>query len=266
MTTKWLLLLLLVVPGVAAEATNEGGILHHETDTFAQSRTSPAAGQIFSRSIDHGNALPHYAINHTHAQASITYTATIVPSSAGVWLYTFTHNGTTINDCSFRIQTVNPGVLGGAVIITPHFQFICMIPGELGSSGTFAANRASETGSPSAISSETISYQISTTYHLEPLMSSNFEILTGFTATEFTALLGLAIVGVILWSRSTDYAVRAFGAALPIIAGAIVILVSLAAGLGTLWAGAVGLGAILIVIGAYLQVRMGWDALTGGPV
>lgn len=86
-----------------------------------------------------------------------------------------------------------------------------------------------------------------------------FATLTGFTGSEFAAILALAVVGVILWLRSTDVGIRAFGGVLPMVAGALVLLLTLQEGVATLWHGSIGLGAILVILGGYLIVRLFLD-------
>lgn len=86
-----------------------------------------------------------------------------------------------------------------------------------------------------------------------------FTTLTGLTGSEFAAVLALAVVGIILWLRSTDVGVRAFGAIMPMLGGVLVILLTLQEGVGTLWQGSIGLGAILVVVGGYLLVRLFLD-------
>lgn len=95
---------------------------------------------------------------------------------------------------------------------------------------------------------------------LEALMHETaFATLTGLTGSEFAAVLALAVVGVILWLRSTDVGIRAFGAVLPMVAGALVLLLTLQEGVATLWQGSIGLGAILVTLGGYLVVRLFLD-------
>lgn len=95
---------------------------------------------------------------------------------------------------------------------------------------------------------------------------TQFESLTGFTGTEFLAVAALAVVGVILWSRSTDMGIRGFGAVLCMVGGLIFILMALAVGVGGLWLGAIGFGIILFTVGGYLLVRMFIDAFDEGKL
>ena len=258
MTTKlvWLALLLLAPTAAAVGFPSEHVITYDEYIIT----TSPANGIIPETGV---------SINRPHAWQNLSgvsilnIRASYVTQSGGVSNptadYAVLWDGIAVTDCIWHIQggTLQGGRFNPAIVLWCKLDEYAA-PGD----HTIEIQRTAVTGTP------VIASTISILLHQQETVTTmtTFEALTAFNAAEFAALLGLAIVGVILWSRSTDYAVRAFGAALPIIAGAIVILVSLAAGLGTLWAGAVGLGAILIVIGAYLQVRMGWDALTGGPV
>lgn len=88
-----------------------------------------------------------------------------------------------------------------------------------------------------------------------------FENLTGLSGSEFAAIMALAIVGVVLWHRSTDTGVRVFAAFLPMIGGLLIILITLEEGPGTLWSGSLGVGAILCLVGIYLLVRLFLDDL-----
>lgn len=81
---------------------------------------------------------------------------------------------------------------------------------------------------------------------------TNFEAVTGLTALEFFVFPLLAVIGAVVWSRSTDMAVRAFAGVLPLAAGALLLLVGMEAGLGDVWQGTVALAATLLLLGGYL--------------
>lgn len=176
MIRRILLLAILVVPGVAADwgATNEGGVLSHIHDSFVQSRTNPAAGQIFSEAVPNTNDFPHYALNHTHGIVEITYTATILMETTGTWEYTFSLDGVEMPSCSFSIRTIDPPGIAQVVIEYPAQQIFCLLNLTLtGTPITFNATRTSVAGTPSAITHEVISYQITAFYHLEQDMSND---------------------------------------------------------------------------------------------
>jgi hypothetical protein len=88
---------------------------------------------------------------------------------------------------------------------------------------------------------------------------TSFESLTGLTVFEFALFPALAFLGVILWSRAEDGAVRTFGAFLPMLAGAVLLGVAIRHGLGDVWGGTVGLAAVFFIIGVYLLIRFFLD-------
>lgn len=96
----------------------------------------------------------------------------------------------------------------------------------------------------------------------EPM--TNFETATGLTALEFLVFPIVAVIGVIVWSRSTDPVARFFGGILSVVVGALLLAVGAQAGLGDIWVGTIPLAASLILVGGYLNVRMFIDGM-GGP-
>lgn len=85
---------------------------------------------------------------------------------------------------------------------------------------------------------------------------------TGLTALEMAWFVGAAVAGVVLWSKSNDPAVRAFGSALPMLAGALLLAYGADQGLGSMWAGTVPLAATLFLVGVAMLVRLTYELVT----
>lgn len=82
---------------------------------------------------------------------------------------------------------------------------------------------------------------------------------TKLTALEMAWFVGVAVAGVVLWSKSHDPAVRAFGSALPMFAGALLLAFGAEEGLGSVWAGTVPLAATLFLVGVAMLVRLAYE-------
>lgn len=120
---------------------------------------------------------------------------------------------------------------------------------------TIEIRRTSVTGTPITSSVNSIVLH----QRDEIMHSTTFQELTGLTAFEFALFPLLAFLGYILWGRSEDVVVRGFGAMLGLLAGVLLLLFGLRAGLGDVWAGTVAFSAALMALGGYLLVRLMLD-------
>lgn len=88
--------------------------------------------------------------------------------------------------------------------------------------------------------------------------ASEFQVLTGLQGWEFLALLGLLLLALIIWSRSTDYLLK-FSMGILLFAPVIVFTYLL---VRTAWLGHLFLAVFFGALGGYLIVRAGIDKFT----
>lgn len=82
---------------------------------------------------------------------------------------------------------------------------------------------------------------------------------TRLTALEMAWFVGAGVAGAWLWSRSNNPVVRAFGSALPMLSGALLLGYGADQGLGAVWAGTVPLAAGLFLLGGGMFAWMVWE-------
>lgn len=90
---------------------------------------------------------------------------------------------------------------------------------------------------------------------------TDLQQFASLTALELAWFAGMAALGVIIWSKSLDGGIRAFGAFLPIIAGLLMLAFGTDQGFGNLWEGHLGFSITLLVIGLYMLIRLFLDIL-----
>jgi hypothetical protein len=94
--------------------------------------------------------------------------------------------------------------------------------------------------------------------------STPIETATGLTALELLWVTATAFAGILIWSRSLDHAVRAFGAFLPIATSLVLLTIGIREGFARFWIGHVPIALTLAIIGLYMLLRQTLEALSGG--
>lgn len=90
-----------------------------------------------------------------------------------------------------------------------------------------------------------------------------FEDELGFTALELAVCPALAVLGILLWSKSMDSGIRFFGALLAVLAGTILISLVANAGASSIWAGTIAMGGGCVLIGIYMFIREALEIAQG---
>lgn len=93
-------------------------------------------------------------------------------------------------------------------------------------------------------------------------MPTDFERFAELTALEFLVFPLLGLIGIVVWSRSLDMGVRAFGAFLTIFGGTAALGFSIDRGLGAVWRGMVPLAVSLVAAGGYMLLRQFIESFT----
>ncbi len=106
---------------------------------------------------------------------------------------------------------------------------------------------------------QSVNYGIILTQRDTVNMSTTFESLTGLTALEFAVFLLIAFIGIILWSRSQDMAVQAFGSIITVMGGVLLTAFAAEAGIEIVWRGTVPFGIAMGLLGAYLFIATFMD-------
>lgn len=153
---------LMAVPEAgAALPTVQGGTQTYNVAVFSAAADNPAAGGLFSHSIN-TNPIHGFATSTSFATLTFTYTAFTSATSAGNWRYQASWDGSNLASCSWDIETSS--TLRGDMVYPFHGIFCRVEAAGLGAgSHTLAVTRTSQSGSPAAISRETISYRLDRT-------------------------------------------------------------------------------------------------------
>lgn len=263
--TKWLLVAMLVIvaaPASAGAFSDENcpdatcEVKRYTLTTRAASVQDPPAGVILSHTYDK-NILHSYDLVASTVVLEIKQTAMWFNNANGVWRVFASQDGTPIPNCEWRMETT-ANIPVGNRLTTQHNSIYCNLPLSAGMEdpSTITLTRAVQSGTPDPIEHNVLTLIVVREDVVILSQKTAFEIMTGFTGAEFAAVMAVAIVGVILWSRSKDFIVQGFGALLVIVAGLLVLVTSMQEGLGTVWDGAVWLGGVLMVVGAYMLIRM----------
>lgn len=194
----------------------------------------------------------------------VSQSVTLPDSATGTWRVWLELDGVEV-DCEWFIRT-QTGIGFGSTVITPSFVLACSVNELPDGVHVVTVNTESFMGSPPGIQASMVSVVVYRQDQVVVEALSTFESFTGLSALEFALFPGLAALGVVLWSRSTDLAVRSFGAVLVMLAGVLLLLFGLEAGLGSIWSGTVAFVIILLVVGGYLFVRMFLDEFREGSV
>lgn len=92
---------------------------------------------------------------------------------------------------------------------------------------------------------------------------TDFEEFTELTALEMLLFPALTVLGIVIWSRSLDDAVRSFGALLPMVAGLLLLGFGIFVGFGEAWTGTAAFAAAMILVGIYMVIRLFMDGFAG---
>ena len=173
--------LLLAIPSATAGwgATNEGGVLEYPIGAFAQSRDNPATGDIFDNTVV--LEAPHnYVIASTNITIVFGYSSAATSTANGAYLFTAFWDEIAL-PCAWRIETLNTLT---STVGYPFAGIHCELSNAQSSDGNhqLRVTRTTTAGSPSALATETISYQLIRYDHLEENMTNEL--------VEFTTAIG----------------------------------------------------------------------------
>lgn len=189
--------LLVVIPTVSAGwgATNEGGYQEYLLDDFAQSRANPATGTIFSNSIT-VTPTHDYEIESSVGLLTFTYSSenVIGTGQSGIYNFAASWDGVAIPMCNWQLHFT------GTVSQQYHFHAIyCSLSNAQMTAGshTLSVARSIQSGAPTPIAHETISYKLTRQDLLEPDTMNDL--------IEFFNLVAplLFFVGVLVWAETT---------------------------------------------------------------
>lgn len=272
---RWLLLLLLALPLVAATHIPEGTWSSQD----ALSQELAAGGQAtvveYEQDIHTSNVVGSFSLRmfsgrfDTRPEAypsrwiiEVGTTKTIQQNSNGVWNYSISVDSVPVPNCFFTVQTFSAGGFLTNMITYPNYPLTCVIAAPSFGHHWVNVTRTVASGTPATVSASMTSIVITRVDYVVLDMPTGFEELTGLTALEFLIFPTLALIGYVLWGRSNDVAVRGFGGALTMLSGALLLGFALAAGIGSIWGGTVAFSIVLMVLGGYLIVRMTLDYFT----
>ncbi len=239
------LIALLVVPGVVAF---EPGTDVRQYLGFVLTESN-ADGVIDEREVS--VARPH-TWETVHGESILEIQISLVTQAGGavnptaefeaIW------DGDAVDNCNWHVE--GGTITGGR--FNPSISLYCILPAfaEEGNH-TIEIRRTEVTGTP--ITDATTSIVL---HQREEIMHpiTDFEAATGLTALEFLFFIGLAIVGVFLWSRRRDLAVRALGSLLIIMDAVLMSVVgflTFQSNSGLLFAFAL----VFLVFGTYSLIR-----------
>lgn len=217
-----------------------------------QSSTGALADQSFTVTRPHGAAVLDAGsiieMRANYRTIGGTLTSTIAEFQLNL-------DGAPVTDCVWR---VNEGTQGTSLQFraTPYVSLLCQVPPLAPGLHTFNVTKVLVQGDP--ITGSTYTFILVTQEAVTTM--TTFESTTGLTALEFLLFPALAIAGVILWSRSTDLVVRAFGSFLCMLAGVLQLINTFQS--DTTWIGAYGFGGIICLVGIYLLIRLMTEQLT----
>lgn len=261
-----LLVALLFLPGAHAQTlqdslfgeNNEGETIRYQIRDLTNSSTGGFTDDFQFLKLHTNELAPAGSILRVNVQATFG----IILSSDGQWLYQLLIDGVAVQDCFFVVPTVNPGgFLSGDFPVFPSYDVDCTVEPEIvqsweeGETVGIQWTRSVLTGVPDAPTASTVNLVVEREDFIVTNSPSNFELLTGLSALEFAIFPTLAFLGVILWSRAQDGAVRVFGAVLTILSGVLLLAFAVFIGIADAWFGTVAFASLMMLVGVYLIIR-----------
>lgn len=227
-----------------------------ESFIFSDEDPAPGGGIVFSHNFT-VNQVHNHEVIESQTIFRIKQTGTVIQSQDGVWNITVEINGETLEDCHWFLETTSPGGFLNNDLVT-YFTLLPVCDVALdanASTNNFTLRREIESGTPddwdaTIVSVEVVRQQI---IQLEETTMTSETI--GLEALELIAIVGMAAVGLVIWSRSTDFIIRFFGGGMVLATG--IILVAINGSQIMFW-----LGMAAALVAAYTWVRQFWDQLT----
>lgn len=251
-----------MVPGAAAAFSDEYDTRLRPLAAFTENVDNAGAGNLVIEDVPWNPPYSFEPVNHT-IRVKISLTASVLPNSNGVWRYSIANEFGPLPDCVFELETANPGgFLSGDLVVYPHFDVDCFFRFStltLPHTHTFYLNRSVASGSPTALTHESISAIFLSEDVVIMSQPTPFEEMTGLAAGEFAFIVGASIVLLYMGFRSSLVVPRAASGTLVIVLA--VLLMSFQASLLVLL-----LAVLLGVGGALLFIQIAVDGVANSRV
>ncbi len=268
----FLLILLFQVPAAAAwhlsplpnpQPGQDVDVRDRVVVTNTANLDNAGAGNLMTFQFSWDPEFSYETVGHT-LRVGIFYTAAWASSSNGAWNISVAKELTgNITACSVRIETVDPtGLTLDALLVYATFHWECIFTQSTNPHfhyHTVYVNRTVMSGTPAAITAETIAVKIESEDIVIVSMATAFESLTDQSALEFIAFVGLVLIAIVIWSRTTDYLVQMAMGVLPFIPAIIWMYLGIVSG----WPGNAALAIFAGSVGGYLMIRASYDKAAG---
>ena len=257
------LFFLTIFPYASASDFSDANCFPEECEVFTYRLAAEVSSELntpvgvvlqfdFEQDIEHSKQVVESVIT-----AEISQSLSWFNNNNGVYRIYAEIDGSMIPGCEWFVKTTANIPVGNRL---SHEEFVvfCDVAVNLTDDEklrTFTIIREVFSGSPDPIESNVISTILIREDVALTTKTTAFESLTGLSALEFALFPAIAFLGVILWSRAQDGAVRVFGAVLTILSGALLLAFAVFIGIGDAWFGTVAFASLMMLVGVYLIIR-----------